>query len=202
MTIERPMFPPRADEHCQIIQFSTARLSAERTVEIEASARAIVASVHQMPTKPIFVRRERPLPEPLTESCKNQRLRLSRRDVWWAASRLTAYRRACLDWHSALSDAQTHGVADANSYPKYDEGKNRLALVDLWRAALMKQMLTPAPDVAAVAWKRAQLRAENYRYSGVKPERLQCAIDADVEWLEAHPSKKSIAASRQAKKSD
>jgi hypothetical protein len=37
----------------------------------------------------------------------------------------------------------------------------------------MKQMLTPAPDVAAISWKRAQLRAENYRYSNVKPERLQ-----------------------------
>jgi hypothetical protein len=46
----------------------------------------------------------------------------------------------------------------------------------------------------------AQFRAGNYRYTDVKPERLQRAIDADVEWLEAHPSKKSIAASGQAKK--
>ena len=29
---------------------------------------------------------------------------------------------------------------------------------------------------------------------------IQRAIDADVEWLKAHPSRKSIAASRQAKK--
>jgi hypothetical protein len=43
---------------------------------------------------------------------------------------------------------------------------------------------------------------ENYRYTGVKPERLQRAIEADVEWLEAHPTRKSIAASRQGKKSD
>jgi hypothetical protein len=63
-------------------------------------------------------------------------------------------------------------------------------------------MLTPPPDVAGVNWKRAQLQAENYRYTDVKPERLQRAIEADVEWLEAHPTRKSIAASRQGKKSD
>jgi hypothetical protein len=135
----------------------------------------------------------------LTDTCRNHRLRLDRRDVWWAASRLTAYRRSCLDWHDALSTAQTHGIADANSHPS-TENENRMMMVDLWRAALVKQILTPAPDAAAVAWKRAQLRAENYRYSGVKPERLQSAIDADVEWLEAHPSRRSIAASRQSSK--
>jgi hypothetical protein len=113
---------------------------------------------------------------------------------------LTDYWRARLDWHSALSWAQTHGVADANSYPKCEEGKQRFALVHLWRDALVKQMLTPAPDLAAVAWKRAQLRAGNYRYSRVKPERLQRAIDPDVEWLEAHPTRKSIAAACQSSK--
>ena len=75
-----------------------------------------------------------------------------------------------------------------------------LAIPTLWREALVKQMLTPAPDVAAINWKRTQIRAAQYRHIGVKSERLQRAIDADVEWLEAHPTRKSIAASRQAKK--
>jgi hypothetical protein len=44
-------------------------------------------------------------------------------------------------------------------------------------------MLTPTPDVAAVLWKRMQLRAVRYRYTDVKPERLQRAIDADVDGL-------------------
>ena len=71
-------------------------------------------------------------------------------------------------------------------------------LVDLWRAALVAQMSTPAPDVAGVNWKRAQHRAAEYRYAAEKVnlERLQRAIEADVEWLEAHPTRKSIAASR------
>ena len=43
-----------------------------------------------------------------------------------------------------------------------------------------------------------QMRGRQLRHTGVKPERLQYAIDADVEWLEAHPTRKSIAASRQA----
>jgi hypothetical protein len=117
--------------------------------------------------------------------------------VWWtAAEHLTDYWRARLKWNSALSCAQSHDVADANSFPKCDD--SRFELVDLWRTALVSQMLTPAPDAAAVAWKRAQLRAENFRYADVKPEELQRAIDADAEWLEAHPSRKSIAASRQA----
>jgi hypothetical protein len=46
------------------------------------------------------------------------------------------------------------------------------------------------------------MQAENYLHTDVKPERLQRAIDADVEWLKARPSRKSIAASRQAEKSD
>jgi len=59
-------------------------------------------------------------------------------------------------------------------------------------------------SIAGVNWKRAQLQAGQYCYAAekVKPERLQRAIEAAVEWLEAHPTRKSIAASRQGKKSD
>jgi hypothetical protein len=52
----------------------------------------------------------------------------------------------------------------------------------------------------AVNWKRAQLRAWNHEHSDVKPERIERAIAEDVEWLAAHPSRKSIAAACQAKK--
>jgi hypothetical protein len=96
------------------------------------------------------------------------------------------------DWQTALSSAQNHDVADAKSFPPCDDsGNSRTVLVDLWRAALVAQMLPPAFDVAGAASSRT-----------VKPERLQRAIEADIEWLEAHPTRKSIAASRQGKKSD
>jgi hypothetical protein len=52
----------------------------------------------------------------------------------------------------------------------------------------------------AVAWKRAQLRAESHRYTDVKPERIERAIADDVAFLEAHPTRRSIAASRQSSK--
>jgi hypothetical protein len=179
--------------NCEIIDFSAARLSAKRVDEIEASTRAIVAG-------PIFVRRhERPLPEPLTETCKNQRLRDARKDAWNHARHTTDYWRARLDWHSALGFAQDHGIADADRFPPGD-GECRMSLVNTWRAALVKQLLTPAPDIGAVTWKRAQLRAENYRYSDVKPERIERAIADDVAFLEAHPTRRSIVASRQSSK--
>jgi hypothetical protein len=109
---------------------------------------------------------------------------------------LTSYWRARLNWHFALGFAQDCGIADADRFPPA-ENESRLSLVDTWRAALVKQLLTPAPDIGAVAWKRAQLRAENYRYSDVKPERIERAIADDVAFLEAHPTRRSIAASRQ-----
>jgi len=128
-------------------------------------------------------------------------LRIARRDVWWRACRVTEYWRTRLDWHSALGTAQQYGIADSASFPSA-ENESRFGLVDTWRAALVKQLLTPAPDLGAVAWKRAQLRAENYRYSDVEPERIERAIADDVAFLEAHPTRRSIAASRQSSKPD
>ena len=75
--------------------------------------------------------------------------------------------------------------------------KEHWRLVELWRAALVKQLLTPAPDLGAVTWKRTQLADEQYKHVGVKRERIELAIAADAEWLAAHPTKRSIAASRQ-----
>jgi hypothetical protein len=176
--------PPRADEHCQIIQFSTAaRDSAKRA--------------RRVPTEPM--RPERSLPEPLTETCKNQRLRNARREVWWDASALTSYWRARLKWHTALGFAQDHGIADADQFPPADN-ESRHSLVDTWRAALAKQLLTPAPDIGAVSWKRAQFNAGEHLYSGVKPERIERAIADDIAFLEAHPTRRSIAASRRPSK--
>jgi hypothetical protein len=47
-----------------------------------------------------------------------------------------------------------------------------------------------------VTWKRTQLADEQYKHVGVKRERIEYAITADAEWLAAHPTKRSIAATR------
>lgn len=146
-------------------------------------------------SQPALSRNGRPLPEPLTETCRNQRARLGRRETWRAAAYLTAHRRAKIDWLNALGTAQRHGVADATAYPDaaYAGHPGPVDAVDLWRAALVVQMLTPSPDGAAIAWKRAALRAGQWRYADAKVERLERSIQADVEWLAAHPARHSRA---------
>jgi hypothetical protein len=51
-------------------------------------------------------------------------------------------------------------------------------------------MLTPAPNAREVAWNRAQLEAEKYTYAGLSAERIKQAIADDVEFLNAHPTRK------------
>ena len=69
-----------------------------------------------------------------------------------------------------------------------------------WRAAIAAELLTLAPDVAAITWKRGKPRDAQYTYAGLTEERVQRAIDADDAWLKAHPTRKSLAASRQSSK--
>jgi hypothetical protein len=111
-----------------------------------------------------------------------------------------------MDWESALGLAQEHNIADANSFPKIAHGElytsSRLVLVELWRTALVAQMLTPAPNVEAITWKRSQLRDRQWHHIGIKDDPILKAITNDEAWLAAHPSRKSPAASRQGKNSD
>ena len=44
---------------------------------------------------------------------------------------------------------------------------------------------------APFTWKQAQLKAENYKYSGLLPARIEQAIADDVEFLRAHPTRRS-----------
>lgn len=196
MTTSNTTGPAPGEPHtAQIIQFSA--ITSRPRKPIAPSDGDAIYEREELP----FVRRERaPLPEPQTETCKNQRLRDGRKKAWNAAHHLTDYYRACIDWESALSTAQMYNVADANLHPKADFGGKRQEFVDLWRHALVAQMLTPAPDVGAVNWKRAHLRAGDPAFHTLKDGQLQRAIDAAAEWLKAHPTRKSIAASRQSPK--
>jgi hypothetical protein len=62
-----------------------------------------------------------------------------------------------------------------------------LHLVDRWREALVKQLLTPAPDLMSVTWKKAALAQGQYRYVGVPDQRIERAIAEDLAFLAAHP---------------
>jgi hypothetical protein len=173
----------------QIIQLSDVKLSRTRA-EIRTMVRDSIASHHPRISTEPFEQRERPLPPPLTETAKNSRIRIARRDAWWLADRVTDYWRARLDWQSELEYAQREGIGDSASFPpaRYQEG--RLDLVDKWREAVVKQLLTPAPDGGAVAWKRAKLQGRDFAHLPVKAERIERVIADDVAFLSAHPTRR------------
>jgi hypothetical protein len=64
-------------------------------------------------------------------------------------------------------------------------------MVDKWREALMRQLLTPAPDTRAVAWKQMTLASRQFRYQVANPERVKQAIAEDLAFLAAHPTRQS-----------
>jgi hypothetical protein len=161
----------------EIIQFSTA-------------ARPGRSATDKQVLTPRQRRREgKPeLPPPATETAKNSRIRIVRRDAWWHADRVADYWRTRLDWHGALETAQRYGIADSASFP-LAENENRFGLVDKWREAVAKQLLTPAPDLGAITWKRAKLKSRDLPYLPIKKERVERAIADDVAFLEAHPTR-------------
>ena len=192
MTIERPMFPPRADE-CVVFDFASFALAAKVLKAAPESSSVRKARMNARRDQNIAKRKAKLLeattaPETLTETCVNSRLRLARRDAWWTADRLTDFARAHMDWHGALSCAQSWNVPRAGDYP---EASASQPLVDAWRAALVAQLLTPAPDLTAVAWKQVKLGGEDIRHINIDPRRIERAIAADEAWLAAHPSKRS-----------
>jgi hypothetical protein len=81
-------------------------------------------------------------------------------------------------------------VADSGSFPPAADG-SRSSLVNTWREAVVKQLITPAPNVAAVAWKRAKLSGRDFSHLPVKPDRVERAITDDLAFLAAHPTRRS-----------
>ena len=130
---------------------------------------------------------------------RNKRLREARRDASWDAEAATRYYRAALDFHVAVSVAQCRGSPEGNpggplrpenGSPECRESA-RLGMVANWREALVRQLLTPAPDAAAVSWKRAALVAGKWRHTDTTGEQIEQAIAEDVAFLAAHPVRKS-----------
>jgi hypothetical protein len=136
-------------------------------------------------------------PETLTVTCRNKRLREQRQIPWRKAQVTTEYWRARMRWCDALTSAQTVGIKEAVG-DKGDHRDDRNFSLQKWRESIAEQLLTPAPDVGAVTWKRSQLRDQQWRYS-VTDKQVERAIADDVVWLEQHPTKKSLLAAAQAK---
>jgi hypothetical protein len=118
----------------------------------------------------------------------NLRLRIERREIWWSAGRATRYWRTRIDFHDVVSSVQREGMPERRSHPIVADG-DRMPLVEKWRAAIVRQLLTPAPDAASVKWKQMAMARD--RFLGVKPELVQRAISDDLAFLAAHPVRQS-----------
>jgi hypothetical protein len=146
--------------------------------------------------------RKRPA-EPMTETARNARLRKERNDVWGRAEAATRYWRVKLEFIRAVDVAQGCGAVAAHDHEKWSREEDR-DLVHRYRQALVEQLLTPAPDNRAVAWKQLVVDRDDYVFRGgmlgpevagsyVKKERVLMAIAADQAFLAAHPVRRNKA---------
>jgi hypothetical protein len=120
----------------------------------------------------------------LTGTRQNFLLRQERHQAWREADAIRTYWRARLKMEGALYRVQ--GLPEGNNHPPYDE-RERLVLIANWRQAVVKQLLTPAPDTRAVAWKRDALARNQHKHTDIKTERIERAIAEDMTFLAWHP---------------
>src|ERR1700732_2672432 len=79
---------------------------------------------------------------------------------------------------------------EGRSHPAVDP-EDRWPLLQRYCAALVKQLLTPAPDGASVKWKQMALASGKHRYTDLKSERIERAFADDLAFLAAHPVRQS-----------
>ena len=186
MTIERPMFPPREESSAKIINFKCWN-KPQPAAKSQPSTKTLTGLP---PRETRRQERSHQIEDGLTETCKNFRLRDQRRNAWRTADARRDYWHARLKFEDAIWDAQNNDAPEGRSHPPHDHD-DRWAILAKYREAVTQQLLTPAPDTAAIAWKRAALKAGQHEYTGVKTERIERAIASDVEFLATHPARRS-----------
>jgi hypothetical protein len=129
-------------------------------------------------------------PKAGSATAANGHLRTERHEVWQMAAATTRYWRTRLDFEDAVSWAQRMEIPEGSFHPDVDPA-GHIPMIGRWRAALVKQLLTPAWDVASVKWKQAALAKGQHCYTDVKPERIERAIAEDLAFLAAHPVRRS-----------
>jgi hypothetical protein len=137
-------------------------------------------------------------PAPKSATAENSDIRYERREVWRRADAAVGYWTARLKFERAVGDAQRLGLSEGRSHAIVADGDDQL-LVNKYRAALAKQLLTPAWDANSVKWKQAKLaseRASSYYSLTVNPERIERAIADDLAFLAAHPPRRSNSEAR------
>lgn len=121
----------------------------------------------------------------------NENLRDLRKEPWQRAAAKVRFLRAMLDMNDAASGARRHELAVARDAPVLDEVE-RFNLVENWRGAVLEHLLTPAPRVGDLDWKRRRAAALGpYDYVGATPEQVEKAIAEDETFLRSFPARHS-----------
>jgi hypothetical protein len=133
-------------------------------------------------------------PEPGTQrdvsgTAENFRLRQSRYYAWREATAVMNYWHAVMKMKSAISCMQNYGTPEGDTH-EFITDETHGMLITKWRAAWACLMLTPAPNGRELNWKRDQIKGKKWKYNGLSAERIERAITDDVEWLNAHPTRK------------
>jgi hypothetical protein len=147
MTIERPMFPPRAESVDSPSPFEGVDV-ASNVIKFPfgVSRKAHARKRRAMPASEI-IHDDRP--KAGSETAGNGRLRKERNEVWRMAAAATRYWKARIDFEDAVERAQRMGMPEGRSHPAVND-HDRIPMVGRWRAALVEQLLTPAWDTASV----------------------------------------------------
>jgi len=93
----------------------------------------------------------------------NGKLREERKEIWRMAEAATRYWRLRLDFEDAVSFAQRLEIPEGSYHPVVNQAEDRMPMVRRWREALVKQLLTPAPDTRSVISKQAVLASRQFR---------------------------------------
>jgi hypothetical protein len=125
-----------------------------------------------------------------TETCKNFRLRQQRQDDWRRTDALREYWKAAREMDSAIHRVQQHELPEGGLHKPLAPGSCWPILAQ-YRAAIMAQLLTPAPTAREIEWKRAVFKHGDHEHTDIKPERIERAIADDVEFLRTHPTRRS-----------
>jgi hypothetical protein len=118
----------------------------------------------------------------------NSDLRNERRAVWRPAAALTRYWRMKWDLEGAASNPW---LADSPEGRQFYQEEYCYTSLEKFRDALVRQLLTPAPDIGAVNWKKTNFAAGQHKYTNVKSEKIERAIADDLAWLAGHPTKRT-----------
>ena len=83
--------------NCEVIKFPEPGLQSLRQRRVERMARVREAEAETIP---------------LTDTCRNARLREGRKGPWDVADTVRRYWQGRLDWGDVLSSAQSRGIAE------------------------------------------------------------------------------------------